>query len=153
MGDPYKIPFELGLHQVTPGTYAYLQPDGGWGLSNCGLIVGNGESFLVDTLFDLKHTQAMLDKIAHITDKNPIVGALNTHENGSPRLAESNCRRPLLGKPTSSVVDQDLCDDELLQSFDLCASQRHQSASERTFIQVPIELYGELVQVYVLGEV
>jgi hypothetical protein len=100
MADPYKIPFELGLHEVTPGTYAYLQPDGGWGLSNCGLIVGKGESFLVDTLFDLKHTQAMLDKIAHITEKSPIVGVLNTHENGawSPAHAGTDRQVTIVGE-------------------------------------------------------
>jgi len=81
--DVAKVPFELGLHQIAPGVYAYLQPNGEWGYSNAGLIVGNNESFLVDTLFDLNHTQIMLDKMAHITEKYPIVGALNTHENGT----------------------------------------------------------------------
>jgi len=84
--DPKKIPFKLGLHEVAHNTYAYLQPDGGWGLSNAGLIVGDGESFLVDTLFDVDHTQVMLDKVAPITKKAPIVGCLNTHENGKLAL-------------------------------------------------------------------
>jgi glyoxylase-like metal-dependent hydrolase (beta-lactamase superfamily II) len=80
--DVSKIPFTLGLHEIAPGVYAYLQPDGGWGLSNAGLIIGKDESFLVDTLFDVEHTRIMLEIMAPITCRNPIVGALNTHDNG-----------------------------------------------------------------------
>jgi cyclase len=48
------IPYARGLHHLGDGCYAYLQPDGGWGWSNAGLVVGDGASLLVDTLFDLK---------------------------------------------------------------------------------------------------
>lgn len=78
----YKIPYTLGLHQICPGVYAYLQPNGQWGFSNAGLIVGTNESFLVDTLFDVRHTQTMLTAMSDIIAENPIVAALNTHENG-----------------------------------------------------------------------
>ena len=54
-------PFEHGLHDVGAGCYAWIQPDGGWGWSNAGLVVDGDESLLVDTLFDLKLTRAMLD--------------------------------------------------------------------------------------------
>ena len=36
--------------QVAPGIHAWLQPNGAWGESNAGLIVGAGESLLIDTL-------------------------------------------------------------------------------------------------------
>ena len=45
--------YEKGLVEVADGVHAYLQPDGGWGWSNAGLLVGHGASLLVDTLFDL----------------------------------------------------------------------------------------------------
>ena len=51
------------LTEVGDGCLAYLQGDGGWGWSNAGLIVGDGTSLLVDTLFDLRLTQEMLDAI------------------------------------------------------------------------------------------
>jgi cyclase len=41
-----------GLHGLGDGLDAYLQPDGGWGWSNAGLITAGGTSLLVDTLFD-----------------------------------------------------------------------------------------------------
>ena len=60
--------YSLGLHEVGQGAYAYLQPDGGWGYSNAGLLVGDGRSLLVDTLFDLKLTEAMLGAMRSVTD-------------------------------------------------------------------------------------
>ena len=74
--------YTLGLHELSNGCHAYLQPDGGWGWSNAGLIVGDGASLLVDTLFDLKITQKMLDTMAHATEKAPISTVGNTHANG-----------------------------------------------------------------------
>ena len=61
---------------------AYLQPDGGWGYSNAGLIVGDGASLLVDTLFDLKLTASMLEAMSGATKSAPIATVVNTHANG-----------------------------------------------------------------------
>jgi hypothetical protein len=33
-----KVAYEKGLHELGDGLFAYLQPDGGWGWSNAGLI-------------------------------------------------------------------------------------------------------------------
>ena len=74
--------YELGLDEVADGCHAYLQPDGSWGWSNAGLVVGDGASLLVDTLFDLRLTAAMLDAMAPITDRAPISRLVNTHANG-----------------------------------------------------------------------
>ncbi len=74
--------YTLGLHELGNGCFAYLQPDGGWGWSNAGLIVGEGESLLVDTLFDLDLTAAMLDAMTPVTGSAPIDTVVNTHANG-----------------------------------------------------------------------
>jgi len=50
--------YQLGVQELNDNCFAYLQPDGGWGYSNAGLVVGDGQSLLVDTLFDLKLTHA-----------------------------------------------------------------------------------------------
>ncbi len=71
-----------GLSLVAGRSYAWLQPDGGWGLSNAGLVVGDGESLLIDTLFDLPHTRRMLDGLAGLTAAAPIRTVVNTHGNG-----------------------------------------------------------------------
>ncbi|MHB1090919.1 MAG: MBL fold metallo-hydrolase, partial [Ilumatobacteraceae bacterium] len=62
--------------------FAYLQPDGGWGYSNAGLVVGEGSSLLIDTLFDLKLTAAMLASMTHAVRTAPVATVVNTHANG-----------------------------------------------------------------------
>jgi cyclase len=76
------VPYQRGLHEVADGVFAWLQPDGGWGWSNAGLLRGDGASLLVDTLFDLDLTRAMLEAMAPVTDADPIATLVNTHANG-----------------------------------------------------------------------
>ena len=71
--------YELGLHEVGDGCFAYLQPDGGWGWSNAGLVVGDGASLLVDTLFDLQLTARMLD-----VDGRPTRDARRSRRSSTP---------------------------------------------------------------------
>ncbi|MED5277104.1 MAG: MBL fold metallo-hydrolase [Actinomycetota bacterium] len=76
------VPYTQGLHEVADNVFAFLQPDGGWGWSNAGLIASEWSSLLVDTLFDLKLTQKMLDSMATVTSAHPINVVVNTHANG-----------------------------------------------------------------------
>jgi len=75
-------PYTRGLHELGDGLHAFLQPDGGWGWSNAGLIVADGASLLVDTLFDLKLTAEMLEAMAPHLERSPLAAAFNTHGNG-----------------------------------------------------------------------
>lgn len=70
------------LTEVGDGCHGYLQGNGGWGWSNAGLIVGDGASLLVDTLFDPQLTAAMLDTMSPLTRFAPIDTLVNTHANG-----------------------------------------------------------------------
>ena len=76
--------YTKGLHDLGNGCYAYLQPDGSWGWSNAGLVVDGGQSLLVDTLFDLALTRAMLDAMRRAEPQATArIGTLvNTHSNG-----------------------------------------------------------------------
>ena len=76
--------YTKGLHDLGNGCYGYLQPDGSWGWSNAGLVVDSGQSLLVDTLFDLKLTAAMLEAMRRAEPKATArIGTLiNTHSNG-----------------------------------------------------------------------
>jgi glyoxylase-like metal-dependent hydrolase (beta-lactamase superfamily II) len=73
---------DCSFTEVAAGCHAYLQADGSWGWSNAGLVVGDGVSLLVDTLFDLTITQVMLDTMAAQTRSAPIGTVVNTHANG-----------------------------------------------------------------------
>ena len=78
-----KWQYTRGLHELGNNTWAWLQPDGGWGLSNAGLIVDSGQTLMVDTLFDLAHTREMLDAYARAMPQAAKVDVLvNTHSNG-----------------------------------------------------------------------
>jgi glyoxylase-like metal-dependent hydrolase (beta-lactamase superfamily II) len=70
------------LAELGDGCFAYVQGNGGWGWSNAGLVVGDGTSLLVDTLFDLRLTEAMLSAMADQTRAAPIGTVVNTHANG-----------------------------------------------------------------------
>src|SRR3954471_15162724 len=82
LGCPAMPAYTQGLHELGDGLYAYLQPDGGWGWSNAGLVTAGGTSMLVDTLFDLRCARAMFDDLRAITAEHPIDAAMNTHGNG-----------------------------------------------------------------------
>ncbi|MFL5846216.1 MAG: MBL fold metallo-hydrolase [Solirubrobacteraceae bacterium] len=75
------VAFERGLHELGDGLFAYLQPDGGWGWSNAGLIADGGTSLLIDTLYGKQLTLDMLDAMAKVTADHPIDAAMNTHAN------------------------------------------------------------------------
>ncbi len=75
--------YTKGLHEVGKDIWAYLQPDGSWGWSNAGLIVDGDQTLLIDTLFDLKLTQEMLDDMRRSVPAAKHINTLvNTHANG-----------------------------------------------------------------------
>ena len=75
-------PFTQGVHDVGDGVYAYVQPDGGWGWSNAGLIASRGETLLVDTLMSVPLTRRMLDDFkARVPEAARIDRVVNTHAN------------------------------------------------------------------------
>ena len=92
LGHP-KFAYEKGLHQIGDGAYAWLQPDGGWGWSNAGLVVDSGQSLVVDTLFDVPLT---LDMLAAYRDAERAAAEVdtivNTHHNGDH--CNGNCCCP-----------------------------------------------------------
>jgi len=77
-------PYAKGLLGLGDNIYCYLQPNGGWGWSNAGLIVDGDESLIVDTLFDEDLTMEMLDSMKRAEPKamNNIVSLVNSHSNG-----------------------------------------------------------------------
>lgn len=76
--------YDKGLVDLGDGIYAYLQPDGGWGWSNAGLIRDGDAALLVDTLFDEALTADMLAAMRDATGlRTEAIGTVvNTHANG-----------------------------------------------------------------------
>src|SRR5436305_12052286 len=70
--------YPAGLRDLGAGLYAWLQPNGELGESNAGLVVGDGESLLIDTLWDTRLTRRMLDAMRPHTADAPIRRPVNT---------------------------------------------------------------------------
>jgi glyoxylase-like metal-dependent hydrolase (beta-lactamase superfamily II) len=78
-----KLPISRGVHEVAPGVWAFLQPNGSWGLNNAGCIVSEGETLFIDTLFDKVFTRTMLDEYrAQIPGLDMHGDLVVTHANG-----------------------------------------------------------------------
>ena len=74
--------FDGGAQQVSDGTWAWIQPNGDLGESNAGLVVGDGESLQIDTLWDERLTRRMLDAMVPARQGAPIRTLFNTHGDG-----------------------------------------------------------------------
>ncbi len=77
LGRPAR--YAAGLTDLGAGVHAWLQPNGELGESNAGLVVGDGESLLIDTLWDTRLTRRMLDSMRPHTANAPIRRLINTH--------------------------------------------------------------------------
>ncbi len=78
-----RRPYERGLAEIGEGIHAYLQPDGGWGWSNAGLVSEGSSTLLIDTLFDLELTETMLGEMRRaVPAARRIDTVVNTHANG-----------------------------------------------------------------------
>lgn len=78
-GEPAR--FERGFQRVGEDTWAWLQPNGGLGESNAGLVASGEHVLLVDTLWDLELTRQMLDEARGLVDAAPET-LFNTHSDG-----------------------------------------------------------------------
>jgi cyclase len=69
------------VHQLGESVFAYVPHSRGMGFANAGLIASRGEALLVDTLWDVRHTAAMLEAFRARAPAR-IERAVITHGNG-----------------------------------------------------------------------
>lgn len=108
--------FEGGLKRVADGIFAWLQPNGAWGEANAGLIVGDGESMVVDTLWDERLATQMLDAMRPHTAAAPVTKVVNTHSDGDHwwgnAVMPANAELITCG-PSRAAMDQEASPQEL----------------------------------------
>jgi cyclase len=70
--------WQTGLREVAPNTYAYLQHDGSWGISNAGFLVGEDGLLVIDATMVASMAVAFIDQIRRVSEK-PFRHLINTH--------------------------------------------------------------------------
>jgi cyclase len=79
------------LDEVSPGVYAYVQPDGTWWINNTGFLVGPQGVVSVDSCATWRRTRAYQQAIAAVTPA-PVRAVVNTHHHGDHTFG--NCLFP-----------------------------------------------------------
>ncbi len=108
---------DVELREVADGVWAYLQDRATWGYSNAGLVGGDGASLLVDTLFDLRLTRAMLDAMAPVTATRGIETVVNTHANGDHCFGNQLVRDARIVASAASAAEMDDVPPSVLHAF------------------------------------
>jgi cyclase len=102
-GTPY-------VDELAPGMFAYVQPDGGWMVNNCGVVVdGAGTAVLVDTTSTEKRNRAVLAEVAKVSTGAPRA-VVNTHHH--PDHTYGNGFLPA----ETMVIGHEKCRDEVLHA-------------------------------------
>ncbi|WP_309238452.1 MBL fold metallo-hydrolase [Actinoplanes aureus] len=100
-GSPY-------VDRLADGIHAYVQPDGGWMVNNCGVIVdGRGSAVLVDTTSTERRNRAVLAEVAKISSGAPRA-VVNTHHHPDHTFGNGFLPSETL------VIGHDRCRDEVL---------------------------------------
>lgn len=94
------------LQDLGGGFSAFVQLDGGWGLNNAGVHVGERGVTLVDTAFTAARGAGLRDAVAGITD-TPVRTILNTHHHGDHTYGNYLF-------PEATIVAHDLCRERML---------------------------------------
>ena len=131
-------PFNKGLSDLGNNIYCYLQPDGGWGWSNAGLIADGDESLIVDTLFDEDLTLEMLDfmKKAEPKGMKNIRALINSHSNGD-HCNGNNC------VDTEEVISSEATLEEMShESPEMMAALLKQAPEMGTLGKYFLECFG-----------
>lgn len=103
-----RFAYEKGLHAIGDGCWAWLQPDGSWGWSNAGLVTDGEASLLVDTLFDLRLTEAMLSAMRDASPATRVIDTVvNTHANGDHCYGNALVRDATIVASRASAEEMD----------------------------------------------
>lgn len=98
------------LEEMVPGVYAFVQPDGGWMVNNCGVVTDpSGDAVLVDTTSTEKRNRALLAEVSSVSKAGPRL-AVNTHSH--PDHTYGNGFLP----ETTTIIGHHLCREGVLRA-------------------------------------
>jgi cyclase len=99
---------EPRLEEIADRIYAYIQPDGGWCLSNSGFLVGPERVTLIDTAATELRTRALRAAIGSVTSA-PTRTLINTHHHGDHTYGNGVF-------PEAVIIGHDDCRAEMIES-------------------------------------
>jgi cyclase len=96
------------VEEVSPGVFAFVQPDGSWGLNNTGFIVGRDAVLAIDSCFTERRTRSLMDAIRHQAGQRPVRTLVNTHHHGDHTFGN------YLFLPGATIVGHERCREAVL---------------------------------------
>jgi cyclase len=97
------------IEEVSENVYAYVQPDGSWGLNNTGFIAGSESLIAIDTCFTERRSRAFRDAIRSVSGL-PVKTLVNTHHHADHTHGNFVFRDDAL------IIGHELCRKEVIES-------------------------------------
>lgn len=101
------------LSEIAAGVYAVIQPDGGWCLSNSGIVAGPDGTLVIDTMATERRARRLRDLTAAVSNVilSPRTAAvLNTHHHGDHTFG--NC----VFAPDTTIVAHELTRENMAKT-------------------------------------
>jgi cyclase len=96
------------VEEVSDGVFAFVQPDGSWGLNNTGFLVGRDAVLAIDACFTEKRTRWLLDAVRRQAGQRPVRTLVNTHHHGDHTFGN------YLFLPGATIVGHERCRETVL---------------------------------------
>jgi cyclase len=103
---PVKTP---RMQQLAQDVYAYVQPDGGWCVSNAGVVVGHDTTVLIDTAATERRARVLREAVAKISEHSPSI-LINTHFHGDHHFGNAQF------SPPATVVAHEIARAEIIEA-------------------------------------
>ncbi|MFI6269985.1 MBL fold metallo-hydrolase [Micromonospora zamorensis] len=97
------------LTEVADGVFAYTQPNGGWCLSNAGIVTGPDGLLLVDTAATERRARALADRISGLR-AGPVRTLVNTHHHGDHTFGNQ------IFSPSATVIAHERARQEMAET-------------------------------------
>jgi cyclase len=94
------------LQEVADRVFAYVQPDGGWCLSNAGIVTDDGGPLLIDTAATERRARGLRSIVDSLSDLPPRL-LVNTHHHGDHTYGNGYF-------PEACVIGHELCRTEMV---------------------------------------
>ncbi|MDO8615075.1 MAG: MBL fold metallo-hydrolase [Dehalococcoidia bacterium] len=96
------------VEEVSEGIFAYIQPNGGWGLNNAGFIVGREAVTAIDTCFTVKRSRAFAEAVRTAAGARPVQTLVNTHHHGD------HTHGNFVFAPGATIIGHERCRQEAI---------------------------------------